>query len=262
MSCDGDGSASGVSGGCDKGLRYDHTAVVTLALDTTTRSGSVALTRDDELLAVVGGDASRTHGERLPGDVSRVVFEAGLTLHDVELLAVARGPGAFTGLRIGLAAVQGLAMVLDRPVVGVSALDAIADAVWPSRWPGATVVIWMDAQRGEVFSAQYVSSTDDPARWAAVAAPVAEPPARILASLAPAPQKGVLFAGDGALRYRQEIQAVGGTVAAPPTALAPAIARLGHRLARLGHAGPPHALQPLYIRRPDAEIERGRRPTS
>ncbi len=73
------------------------------------------------------GDAARTHGERLPGEIDRALVEAGVAARDLDLLVVASGPGAFTGLRIGLAAIQGLAMVTRVPVVGVSALDALAE---------------------------------------------------------------------------------------------------------------------------------------
>src|SRR5262245_39392586 len=101
---------------------------ISLALDTSTRGGSVAVTRDEQVLALVEGDATHTHGERLPGEIARALQIAGLHATDVDLFVVSSGPGAFTGLRIGLAAVQGLAMVLGKAVVGVSALDALADA--------------------------------------------------------------------------------------------------------------------------------------
>ena len=97
-----------------------------LSLDTTTRGGSVAVLLDDRVLALVEGDGTRTHGERLPGELERALAEAGQPLSAIDLLAVASGPGAFTGLRIGMAAMQGLALVTGRPVVGVSGLDALA----------------------------------------------------------------------------------------------------------------------------------------
>jgi tRNA threonylcarbamoyl adenosine modification protein YeaZ len=84
---------------------------------------------DDRLLAVLAGDGSRTHGERLPGEIARALEQAAVTRDRIDLLAVATGPGAFTGLRIGLAAIQGLAMTLDKPVIGVSALDALAEQI-------------------------------------------------------------------------------------------------------------------------------------
>src|SRR5262245_30860285 len=83
--------------------------VIALALDTSARGGSVAVTRDEQVLALVEGDATHTHGERLPGEIARALQIAGLEARDVDLFVVSSGPGAFTGLRIGLAAIQGLA---------------------------------------------------------------------------------------------------------------------------------------------------------
>jgi tRNA threonylcarbamoyladenosine biosynthesis protein TsaB len=239
--------------------------VLILALDTTTRAGSVAVTRDDTVLALVDGDASRTHGERLPDELNVALSDAGVDLADLELLVVATGPGAFTGLRIGLAAIQGLAMVTNTPVVGVSALDALAESK-PFDSASSVLVTWMDAQRGEVFSASYTAA-EPPSDfgWRQREAPIVAAPAAILAEIdAPGPGE-ILFAGDGAVRYRSVIETWSQgrrRVAGPPGALAPALARIGRRLAARGAAGPPHALQPLYVRRPDAELDRLRRATS
>jgi tRNA threonylcarbamoyladenosine biosynthesis protein TsaB len=244
---------------------YDHTAVLILALDTTTRSGSVAVLRDDTLLAVVEGDGARTHGERLPGEIERVLEAAAVARGDLALLVVASGPGAFTGLRIGLAAIQGLAMVLGTPVVGVSALDALAASVASQLDPGErTLCAWMDAQRGEVFAGGYeIGLEGGPARsWTPRGEPRVGRPQEVLADLTAGRDGGIAFVGDGAERYRAEILS-----SAPdrvrllpvPTALAPALGRIGRARAARGEAGPPHALQPLYVRRPDAELERQRR---
>lgn len=263
--------------------RYDHTAVLTLALDTTTRAGSVAVVRGASLLAVVHGDAERTHGERLPGEIEEALSRAGIRADDLQLLAVASGPGAFTGLRIGLAAVQGLAMVLRVPVIAVSALDALALSAIATSVPGSdlrphsatsvpdadlrppdaalslSLTAWVDAQRGEVFAAHYrPSRVDDTPSPTSV--PIVATPEVALAAWQSAP--GTIFVGDGAVRYRAQIlQWMGNQcgIVGPPPALAPFVAQLGVRRAERGEAGPPHALQPLYVRRPDAELERQRR---
>src|SRR5687768_15064061 len=99
--------------------------MLVLALDTTTRQGSIALTRDGVLLSTFSGDAGVTHGERLPGDVMCVLETHALKMSDVDLFAVAAGPGSFTGLRIGIATMQGLAMANGKPLLGISALDAM-----------------------------------------------------------------------------------------------------------------------------------------
>lgn len=242
-----------------------------LSLDTTTRGGSAAVLRGDTPLAIVDGDPSRTHGERLPGELETALARAGVMLPDIDLFAVARGPGAFTGLRIGLAAMQGAAMVTGRPVIGVSALDALAAAAAAQlAGPEALIGVWMDAARGEIFASAYHASRDADgssaltiltapevdrpeavwSRWTALA-PHLPAPARTNQHL-PAP--GWFLIGDGAVRYQAVLGEIP-NIPAPP--LAPFIGRLARRQ---GGEGPhlPHDLQPLYVRRPDAELGQGR----
>lgn len=242
---------------------YDHTAVLILALDTTTRAGSVAVVDDGGVRALVEGDGARTHGERLPGDIDRALRLAGVQPGALDLIAVARGPGAFTGLRIGLAAVQGLAMVLRLPVAGVSALDALALIGWSHPAAPSSVVAWMDAARGEVFSACYEAPPRDDEPLAPVGEPIVGPPAEALALL-PATARAAVFIGDGAARYGEVIRkhVARAAIVEMPRALAPAVAALGRRVAQHGGAGPPHALQPLYVRRADAELARHRHASS
>ena len=235
-----------------------------LALDTTTRAGSVAVTQNDTPIAVLEGDGSRTHGERLPDEMRQTLARAAVRAEDLDLLAVASGPGAFTGLRIGLAAIQGLAMVLGLDVVGVSALDAVAFVSWPRLAnPAETrLVVWMDALRGEVFSSSYTASSGGTDfDWTSVDEPIVAPPAMLLEECSRHPAH-LVFVGDGAVTYRSQIEAAARgrwQILDAPGMLAPAVAVVGRRLAARGQAGPPHALQPLYVRRPDAELERMRR---
>jgi tRNA threonylcarbamoyladenosine biosynthesis protein TsaB len=235
--------------------------VVVLALDTTTRAGSVAIARDDHVLAVIEGDATRTHGERLPDEIDAALRRANLGPHDLDLLVVASGPGAFTGLRIGLAAVQGLAMVLDVPVVGVSALDASAETARAALAVEHALVVWMDAQRGEVFSAAYLGGGREDALPSPIAPPVVGLPEDILADLPFASHEPLTFIGDGAAKHAGVIHRLLGANARVVPAywpLGPALARLGRLAAQRGAAGAPHTLQPLYVRRPDAELDRER----
>jgi tRNA A37 threonylcarbamoyladenosine modification protein TsaB len=152
--------------------------------------------------------------------------------------------------------------VIDRPVVGVSALEALAVSVLEGADSTVRVVApWMDAQRGEVFAAFY-SRDQRVGGVVASADPVVGTPAVLLTALSPRLIEHIVFVGDGAWRYQAEIAEFTGQsarVAAAPTALAPFIARVGQKLAARGQAGPPHALQPLYVRRSDAELERARK---
>ena len=210
---------------------------------------------DDRVLAVVPGDPSRTHGERLPGEIAAALERAGISRDRVDLLAVAAGPGAFTGLRIGLATMQGLAMTLGRPVAGVSALDALAAQVDTADVD--LVAPWMDAQRGDVFASLIDARTHRTIEAPLTASPaaVADEWAKILGD------RSVVFIGDAVSRDAGVIAAAGKgrwrTQAPEP--LAPQIAVIGRRMAERGEAGLPHALTPIYVRRPDAEIERERR---
>lgn len=234
--------------------------MLVLALDTTTRAGSVALAREGTLVEAFSGDASRTHAARLPGDILALLDRHGVRLPEIDLYGVAAGPGSFTGLRIGIAAIQGLAFANQKPVVAVSALEALANSVGDAGTPATTYVgAWMDAQRGEVYAQLF-----DAASLASfVPALVAAPRVALDAwgeHLASAPAASLLFVGDGALAYRSIIEArlPGASVAPRVPLLAPAIARLAAHAAARGDAGPPHAIRPLYVRRPDAELARER----
>lgn len=229
--------------------------VVILSLDTTTRGGSIAVMRDEQLLALVPGDPARSHTERLPGEIEKALAQAGLQRGEIDLLAVATGPGAFTGLRIGLAAMQGLAMTLGRPVIGISALDALAVEAGTA---GVSLVApWMDAQRGEVFAMLVDISTER-----TLESPLAAHPSVVLTAWRFHQEgKPAVFIGDAAERDAALIAEAGQgqwTTLAPPP-LAPALARIAAVRAARGDGGLPHQLSPIYVRRPDVEIERERR---
>ena len=234
-----------------------------LALDTTTRAGSAAIVRDGIVVREHIGDSSLTHGQRLPSDLMRLLDAAQVGLDAVDLFAVAAGPGSFTGLRVGIATIQGLALASGKRVVPVSVLDALARAanLLPVRDAASPpsddyIAPWMDAQRGEVFAAVY----DPSARIALVEATSATPSATLDAWSDSIAGRTLRFVGDGALRYRTEIVARLGEHAlvierVPP--LAGVIGALAH--ARADEAVVPHAVVPIYIRRPDAELARARR---
>lgn len=225
-----------------------------LSLDTTTRAGSAALVDNDRVRAVAPGDPARTHGERLPAELARVLERAGVALGEVDLLAVSSGPGAFTGLRIGLAAMQGIALAMNRPVIGVSALDAMAAAAFETLGVSrGRIGAWMDAARGEVFACRY-DAVGEPGSLpilTPIGPPEVAPPEEIWSRWKDEWPSDPVLVGDGAERY-------GGAVAGPVRViphpmLAPTVARLARQRAGEGGLHRPHHLQPLYVRRPDAE---------
>jgi tRNA threonylcarbamoyladenosine biosynthesis protein TsaB len=234
-----------------------------LALDTTTRAGSVALVENDRLIEERTGDSSRTHAERLPREIDELLRDCGVGSADIDLFAVASGPGSFTGLRVGIATMQGLAFVHRRQIAPISALEALAHiASADTAGEGALVAVWMDAHRRDVFSALYRVASGPvfhSGRMVEVEGPQVNDPERTLERWAAVVRQPVTFIGDGAERWAEAIrgsQSAARIVAHP--LLAGAIGRLAAQ-AEPGSRMDPAGVRPLYVRRPDAEIERERR---
>jgi tRNA threonylcarbamoyladenosine biosynthesis protein TsaB len=190
--------------------------VLILAFDTATDRATSALVSDGEVL---GERVSRA--STLLEDVDALLRQAGAHATDIDGLAVGTGPGSFTGTRIGLAVARGLAFALGVPVAGVSTLEALAAGA-----PGATAVI--DARRREVF----------------VAGPTVLFPADL--ELEP----GTLCVGDGAVRYRELLEAAGADV--PPDDDDRHLPRARFHAALAGNFGSAERVQPIYVRAPDA----------
>jgi tRNA threonylcarbamoyladenosine biosynthesis protein TsaB len=176
--------------------------------------------RDGEL---VGERVSRA--VRVLADVAELIEEAGEDVSAIGALVVGTGPGSFTGVRIGLAAARALSFALEAPLAGVSTLAALAAGA-----PGALPVI--DAGRSEVFTL-------------IDGAPAAAKPEVL--RLAP----GTVCVGDGALRYRELLEAGGGEIPARESELHLPRARF-HALLAVDF-GEPDAVEPIYLRAPDAE---------
>jgi len=227
-----------------------------MALDTTGRAGSVALVEDGQVVREREGDASHTHGERLPGELASL----GVPFSSVDVFAVATGPGSFTGLRIGLATVQGLALVNRRNVVGVSALEAHAQLASRRCDAGALVACWIDAQRGEVFSALYrvaEAPVFSPERLVELEAPAVADPGRTLAEWSRHRIHSALFVGDGAVRYERALPRNGDSPhLVTPAPIAGAVGCMAAVSAARGLAALPETVHALYVRRPDAELHR------
>lgn len=124
-----------------------------LAIDTATEACSVAIWNDGEVIALFE-ICPRTHTQRILPMVQQVLAESGLSLHQLDALAFGRGPGSFTGVRIGIGIGQGLALGADLPMIGVSTLQTLAQGAW--RKTGACQVLAvLDARMGEVYWGQF-----------------------------------------------------------------------------------------------------------
>lgn len=231
-----------------------------LALDTSTRTGSIALLEDEQVVAALSGDPVRPHAARLPADVIDLLDGAGLALADIDLFAVAAGPGSFTGIRIGIAAMQGFALVTGRRMVAISLLDALAHVTAPASAAGTRIATWIDAHRREVYSALYAVEPGPPyslGRLRTVDPARAGRPEAILDDWHRQGQDPDVVTGDGATLYGALVGATASIVPAPP--LAAPVGRLALTRARARQTVGPSGVQPLYVRRPDVEIARDQR---
>ncbi len=213
-----------------------------LAVDTTTSNGSVALAEGDDVFAEVRLGRQRGHATTLLPAVEFLLSSAERRSADVDVWAVAVGPGAFTGLRVGISTVQGLALASGRPCVGVSALEALARGVGEGR----PVVALMDAYRQEVYAQSFDGA------GGARGAPAVGPVETLLAGF-PA---GAAFVGDAVPAARAVIEArcPGASFPSRSPFLAAAVARLAWREAVAGRTQAGDSLRPLYLR--EAEIRK------
>lgn len=171
-----------------------------LAIDTATNAGGVALGRNNELIALWMSKSPLRYSESLISWVEFLLGQQSLKLSDIGCFAVTVGPGSFTGLRIGLAAVKAFSQVLDRPVFGVSTLLALA---YRFRHSAEYIVPLIDARRQQVYAAVYRAQEG---ACSLVAEEAVARPDQWLGSLQP--EREYLFVGDGAVLYKSTISAL------------------------------------------------------
>jgi tRNA threonylcarbamoyladenosine biosynthesis protein TsaB len=213
-----------------------------LAVDTSSERGSVCIMENGQVLGEVRLACSVQHSERLFRSVEFLFDYVDFKLADIDLFAAARGPGSFTGLRLGLAAMEGFAAAHGKPGAGVSTLEALA---WKSGLTQSAIAPVIDARRGEVYGALY---RIDGEALIEDQAPTVMKPEEWFRAL---PDSPIVFCGDGAIRYREFIHRQAWSIHEMDLYLAGAVARL----AVSSNRGP---LSPLYIRRTEAEIARER----
>ncbi len=182
-----------------------------LALDSSSMTGSIALCRGETLVAESLLNVRSTHSEKLLKQIDLLLAEADWQLADIDAFAVVTGPGSFTGLRIGIATVKGLAQVVDKPVVPVTALQTVAMNLPLVTLP---VCAFLDARKREVYAQLF--------KWHPRRGPVAvgsasvQPPRQLLDSLT----GQVALVGDGVVTYADLIRESLGERALLPTASA------------------------------------------
>ncbi len=224
-----------------------------LAFESSAKAASVALMQDGVLLAESFQNNGKTHSATLMPMAQRVLMDCGLTAAELDAVAVAKGPGSFTGVRIGVAAAKGLAWGAEKPVCGVSTLEAMATQL--SMQAGIICPV-MDARRGQVYNALFQSDGKTLTRLTSDRAISLEDLKKDLEKA----EKTIFLVGDGTKLCYNTLSEALPHLTLPPAHLemqrASGVAMAAERLAQQGGLQAPGELVPSYLRLSQAERER------
>jgi tRNA threonylcarbamoyladenosine biosynthesis protein TsaB len=227
--------------------------MIILAADTSTKTGSVALVEDEAPIAEYTLNVSETHSARLMPTIDRVLTDCGMEIADVDALAIAIGPGSFTGLRIGLATFKGLALAAEKKLVAVPTLDALAESLAFSRHIVCPI---LDARMDEVYAAFYRFNDG-------LCEKLSEDMVVPVEELFREVDEAVVILGDGIPLYRDRIVATLGerAVFAPQRLWMPRavnVAALAKSRLDKGESDDIDTLEPIYLRKSEAERKWGK----
>jgi tRNA threonylcarbamoyladenosine biosynthesis protein TsaB len=222
-----------------------------LGIDTSTTSGSIGLIHDERVISEYILNLSVTHSERLLDAIDLVLRKAHHALGDLDGFAISLGPGSFTGVRIGVSTVKGLAYAVQKPVVGVSTLDVLASQVAPTPYLICPII---DARKGEVYSAFYRYEESNCLKRLSEYQAIR--PEVLFGML----KEQTIFLGDGVKTYGEDLRnSLKSLALFSPVALhiphGSAVARLGVELLLRGEVLDLATFTPLYVRLSDAEIK-------
>jgi tRNA threonylcarbamoyladenosine biosynthesis protein TsaB len=239
--------------------------VLTLSLDTSFLVGSLAVLRDDQLIGVVSTRSEENYSSRMFRHLDFLLHDLSLKLADFDLFSVAAGPGSFTGLRVGLTAAKAWAEVYKKPVVGISALEAVAvQSFRANRADNSLIVPVLDARRGQVYCAFYQQRS---ARLKLDGDERVLSPGELLDEVRKRARGGAgfLIATPQSELISEELSRFENSESAQPNAsiilhtvsgvLAPSIGRLAIASAQRGEFSDALTLDANYVRRSDAELQ-------
>lgn len=222
--------------------------MLTLAIETTAVTASVALLEENRIIADFNVNNKLTHSQKLLPMIDSVLCQSGYKIGDVELFCVSAGPGSFTGVRIGIATVKGLAFSGDLPCVEVSSLEALA---YLNKDSGSIICPVMDARRDEYYNALFNCDMTRICDDRAISAEALEEQLKGYES--------VILNGDGAIKlYNWLDNRVAGVKLASGINLlqnAASVGLCGIEKYKNGHAVSSQKLSPIYLRKPQAERE-------
>ena len=232
-----------------------------LALDTSTRAGSIALLRDSEVLAEISTREDTPYSTRLFRDLELLQSKAQFRMNQVDVFAVAAGPGSFTGLRVGLTAVKGWAEVYGKPIAAISGLEAIAaQASAPHDASHEMICPFLDARKGHIFGSTYRRGAGHPGVLQLVGEEALLTIEEFLGKVKQncRGRQAVLVSATPEVLPHDLVESVvsGAQIEQVSASLAPAIGRLGLDRANRGELVDALGLDANYIRRSDAEVAR------
>ena len=221
-----------------------------LAIETASSQAGCAIGGHEGVLASAHSGINGRHAENISPQIAFIKEQAGINYSELGAIAVDIGPGLFTGLRVGVATAVSIAHALTLPVIGISSLDLLA---FPARWTSRLIVSAMDARRGELFTALFrrVPGGIQRVRDANVCT------AEDLVAEIQTFDESILLVGDGALRYAEVFESLGRVELAEQGLAHPsarAMVQLAHARAMREEFVQPWDLEPIYLRKPDAEI--------
>jgi tRNA threonylcarbamoyladenosine biosynthesis protein TsaB len=243
-------------------MSKESTGYLILAADTSSSHASFAIVRDEKLLASLSGGAHLPHSQTFFSNLSILLQLADIEITEIDAFAAVTGPGSFTGLRVGLAAIKGLAHTLSRPAVGVSSFDAVALGTGAA----GLILVMIDAGREEVYCGLRKVHSDG--RIESLGEDSVGSPAFVLSrSIAGRTEGPLVIAGNGAAKFRDEIAAHSeDLLAARHLSLSAqswqlklgdgdTAVMIAKSAARMLKAGIIPEIHPNYIRPSDAEIK-------
>jgi tRNA threonylcarbamoyladenosine biosynthesis protein TsaB len=218
-----------------------------LAIDTTTNSGGVALSRNSEVFGLVMCKTPMRYSDKLIGYTEFLLDQLELDLQDIDCFVVANGPGSFTGLRIGIATAKGFCLAQGRPAIGINTLEALA---WRFRLVCRRVAPMIDARRQQIYGALYErrgkglglvqqGTVSSPAEW-----------------LKGLPSEQCAYVGDAAQMYSQTVSSIqpAGEVLSTDNCILKELCELGYQRFTRGESYSGAELKANYIRASDAEL--------
>jgi len=222
-----------------------------LAVDTASKSCSVAILSEEKIFAEISNGSGETHSKHLMGMIESAIRSSGISKKDLDAYAVSIGPGSFTGLRIGISTVKGLSAASGKPAAGVSSLDSLAFGFFTSN---LLICSMLDARRSEVY---FSCNRFRNGVMTRVVEEGVMDPGRVTSAI----KEPCLFVGDGSIVYREVISenAAEKVFFAQPERNAIHAANVGYLGMKKIHKGEAceKSLVPRYIRKCDAEIKKG-----